>query len=193
MADHNKTPPIKSTKLRRFLVLAAVKILKRIRPQKGTVLFISDNLCLKFGTLKHLPEASTLQFIARNTSIPVPKVHCAFTRKGWTYIDCRIPSRTLRHGPFRNIHEFHRYLRGGFDAHPDHYLEVSRLIELQDREWPLVVFTHRDLSSLNILIRGDEIVNPQNYFWRDEIPNFLDLDPDALEMETIRQKYFGDF
>ncbi|KAH6664594.1 hypothetical protein B0J14DRAFT_569574 [Halenospora varia] len=77
-----ETPPIKSTKLRRFLVLAAVKILKRIRPQKGTVLFISDNLCLKFGTLKHLPEASTLQFIARNTSIPVPKVHYAFTRKG---------------------------------------------------------------------------------------------------------------
>ncbi|KAH6662686.1 hypothetical protein B0J14DRAFT_621821 [Halenospora varia] len=148
----------------------------------GTVLFISNNLCLKFGTLKHLPKASTLQFIARNTSIPVPKVHCMFIRKegqgvsnvdGGRLWDCHIPSRTLRHGLFRNIHKFHQYLQGGFDAHLDHYLEVSRLIELQDREWPLVEYM---LASQ---------INPQNYFWRDKIPNFLDLDPDALEMETI--------
>lgn len=78
--------PINSTLLRRFLVLAAVKLLKRIRPHQGTVLFVSDNLCIKSGPLRHLPEASTIQFIAEHTSIPVPKVYCAFTHKGWTYI-----------------------------------------------------------------------------------------------------------
>ncbi|KAF4635892.1 hypothetical protein G7Y89_g2199 [Cudoniella acicularis] len=266
-----ETKLIKSTRFRRFLVLAAIKLLKRIRPHHGTVIFVSDKLCIKYGPLRHLPEASTMQFIAQHTSIPVPKVHCTFTRKGWTYIameringemmgqgwvnrsdeskakllaqlkglieemrkiqppegqgvsnvdggqlwDCRIPGKTLCHGPFESIDDFHRYLRGGFDAHPDHYPEVSRLIELQDRPWPGPVFTHGDLSSLNILIRGDEVVgiidwetagwypsyweytsasqvNPRNYFWREEIPKFLEPIPEALEMETIRQKYFGD-
>ncbi|KAF2807827.1 uncharacterized protein BDZ99DRAFT_464738 [Mytilinidion resinicola] len=105
-----------------------------------------------------------MQFVAQHTSIPVPTVHCAFTRKGQTYIvmeridgdtvanvwrfcsekskeailgqakkmieelrtihppkgagvanvdgsaiyDCRLPHR-LRHGPFQNIPDFHRY------------------------------------------------------------------------------------
>jgi hypothetical protein len=32
--------------------------------------------------------------------------------------------------------------RGGFDAHSDHFPEVNKLIALQDRHWPLLVFTH---------------------------------------------------
>ena len=78
--------PIKNTRLRRFLVLAAVKLLKRIVPNHGAVIFIFDRLVIKFGPLRHLPEASAMEFIAQHTSIPVPKVYCAFTRKGWTYI-----------------------------------------------------------------------------------------------------------
>jgi hypothetical protein len=73
-------------RLRRFLVLAAVKLLKRIVASNGAVIFISNKLCIKFGPLRHLPEASAMRFIAQHSSIPVPKVHCAFTRKGWTYI-----------------------------------------------------------------------------------------------------------
>lgn len=34
----------------------------------------------------HLTEGATLHFIAENTSIPVPKVHCSFVRKGKAYI-----------------------------------------------------------------------------------------------------------
>ncbi len=92
---------------------------------------------------------------------------------------------------------------------------MSELIALQDRAWPPTVFTHGDLSSLNILVRGDKIVgiidweragwypsyweyttasqvNPMNYFWREEIDKFLDPMHKELEMEKIRQKYFGD-
>lgn len=69
---------INSTCLRRFLVLAAVKILKRIVPSHGAVIFISSKFCIKFGLLRHLPEAWTIRFIARHTSIPVPKAYCAF-------------------------------------------------------------------------------------------------------------------
>jgi len=103
----------------------------------------------------------------------------------------------------------------GFDADPNHYAEVSKLIALQDKAWPPPVFTHGDLSSLNILVRGDKItgiidwetagwypsyweyttasqVSSMNYFWR-EIDKFLDPMHEELEMETIRQKYFGMF
>jgi hypothetical protein len=85
-ATSPESKPINSTRLRRFLILAAVKLIKRIRPHQGTVLFVSDNLCIKFAPLRHLPEASTIQFISEHTSIPVPKIYCAFAHTGWTYI-----------------------------------------------------------------------------------------------------------
>ena len=271
-----ETQPINNTPLRRFLVLAAVKLLKHIVPRHGGLIFISKKFCIKFGSLRNLPEASTMRFIAQNTSIPVPKVYCAFTRKGRTYIameringemlgrtwvkrsdeskakilqqlkrmvdemrnipppprqqqkqgvcnvdggpiwDCRLPGKSMCHGPFESVHDFHRHLRGGLDADPNAFPEFNKLVALQDRAWPPPVFTHGDLSSLNILVRGDVIVgiidwetagwypsyweyttasqvSPMNWFWREEIDKFLDPMPEALEMERLRQKYFGDF
>ena len=119
------------------------------------------------------------------------------------------------HGPFKSVHDFHLHLRGGFETLPIHFPDVGELIALQDRDWPPPVFTHGDLSSLNILARGDKIVgiidwetagwypsyweyttawqaNPMNYFWREEVDKFLDPMPKELEMEKIRLKYFGD-
>lgn len=78
------------------------------------------------------------------------------------------------------------------------------------------MLTHGDLSSLNILVKDDQVVgiidwetagwfpayweyttacqvNPQNSFWRHEIDRFLDPYPAELTMKGIRQKYFGDF
>jgi hypothetical protein len=81
-----KTKPINNTPLRRFLVLAAVKLLKHIVPTHGAVIFTSDKFVIKYGTLRNLPEASTMRFIAQKTSIPVPKVYSALTCKGCTYI-----------------------------------------------------------------------------------------------------------
>lgn len=267
--------PINDTRLNRFLVLAAVKLLKRIGPNHGAFVFVSSKLCIKFGPLRHLPEASAMRFVAQHTSVPVPKIYCAFTRKGWTYIvmeringemlgsrwvkrsdkskaeilqqlkrfvdelrkippspeqgqqqgvcnvdggpiwDCRLPGKSMRHGPFESVHSFHRYLRNGSVAGPNHYPEVSELINLQEGAWPPPVFTHGDLSSLNILVRGDTIVgiidwetagwypsyweytsasqvSPMNLFWGEEIDKFLEPMPEALGMEKLRQKYFGD-
>ncbi|OOF99033.1 hypothetical protein ASPCADRAFT_127608 [Aspergillus carbonarius ITEM 5010] len=233
---------------------------------------LTDKLCVKYGGFVHLSEASTMSFIAQHTSIPVPKVHCAFTHTGTTYIvmeringemigsgwvnrseqtkakllsqlsrmiiemrelqppegmgvtsvdngslfDCRLPgpSHTLRLGPFATVQDFHRYLRIGVEADAGHDPEIQTLIEQHGRGWP-VVFTHGDLSSLNILARGDEVVgivdwetagwypsyweyttanqvNPQNSFWVHEIDKFLEPMPEELAMERIRQKYFGD-
>lgn len=231
---------------------------------------LTSGLCVKYGRRVHLSEASTMRFISQHTSIPVPKVLCAFTRSGWTYIvmerikgdiigsgwirrsehfkakllsqlakmicemrdlqppegmgvasidggslfDCRIPGHSLRFGPFNNTQDFHRHLRRGmeFDSRLDP--EIQDLIKQQSKPWPLVL-THGDLSSLNILVRGDDIVgiidwetagwypsyweytsahqvNPQNSFWANEIDKFLQPMPEELAMERIRQKHFGD-
>ncbi|KZF20585.1 kinase-like protein [Xylona heveae TC161] len=263
--------PIKATRFRRFSTLATIAILKHFRPQRGRVLLLTKRLCVKYGPLINLSEASAMEFVARNTSIPTPRVRCSFVRNGCTYIvmdrirgehighnwvsrspeskakiyaqlkrmvkqmraisppgpgvsdvdggaiyDCRLPGPSLKFGPFDTIHDFHKYLHGGLEPHPDHFPEISQLIEMHNGPWPPPVFTHGDLSSLNILARGDDVVgiidwetagwfphyweyttawqvNPQNYFWREEIDNFLDAMPRELAMEQIRLKYFGDF
>ena len=211
-----------------------------------------------------------MRFIAQSTTTPVPKVFCAFTHSGWTYIvmerikgeiigagwvrrseeskarllsqlreiirkmrevhppegmgvssvdggdlfDCRIAGPSLRFGPFDTIQDFHRHLRMGMDFESTPDPEIQDLIKQQQNSWPLLL-THGDLSSLNIMARGDQIVgiidwetagwypsyweytsacqvNPQNSFWINEIDKFLTPFPEELAMERIRQKYFGD-
>jgi len=43
-------------------------------------------MVMKYGTEIQLSEASTLHFIAEKTSIPVPKVYCAFEHRGMRFI-----------------------------------------------------------------------------------------------------------
>ncbi|KAJ5189667.1 Aminoglycoside phosphotransferase [Penicillium cf. griseofulvum] len=269
-ASFSASKPFKDNFWHRYLTLGAIQILKRIRPREGNVLMLTDGICVKYGRRVHLSEASTMRFISQHTSIPVPKVLCAFTRSGWTYIvmerirgdiigegwvnrsedskakllsqlaekiremrelqpsegntvssvdggslfDCRIPGPSLRFGPFDSIQNFHRHLRMGMDFDSRVDLEIQELIKQQSKTWPLV-FTHGDLSSLNILARRDDIVgiidwetagwypsyweytsayqvNPQNSFWVNEIDKFLQPMSKELAMEQIRQKYFGD-
>lgn len=91
--------PINDTWFHRLVVLAAINVLGRFRPRQGMILFLTESICVKYGPLRHLPEASTMDFIARNTSISVPKVHCAFKRKGWTYIVMeRVKGQSIAHG-----------------------------------------------------------------------------------------------
>ncbi|CAI7588376.1 unnamed protein product [Penicillium bialowiezense] len=133
---------------------------------------------------------------------------------GESLLDCRIPGPSLRFGPFDTIQEFHQHLRMGMEFDPRLDPEIQDLIKRQEKSWPLV-FTHGDLSSLNILVRGDEVVgivdwetagwypsyweytsahqvNPQNSFWVNEIDKFLQPMPDELAMERVRQMHFGD-
>lgn len=263
--------PINATWGRRFGTLVAVAFLKRARPRKGSILLLSRRLCVKYGDRVDLSEASAMRFIAQHTSIPVPKVHCAFTHRDNTYIvmehidgdmiargwvfrsneskakihcqlqefiremrripspgpgvanvdggslfDPRISVPTWRFGPFTSIQAFHEFLHDGLRPGPNMPLRVNDLIAQHGGPWPLPTFTHGDLSSLNILAKGDRVVgivdwetagwfppyweyttacqvNPQNSFWIEEIGKFLDPFPAEQAMEKIRQKYFGDF
>lgn len=79
---------------------------------------------------------------------------------GGSLSDCRIPGPSLRFGPFDTIEDFHRHLRMGMELGSTPDPEIQGLIKQQEKKknsWPLV-FTHGDLSSLNILVRGDEIL-----------------------------------
>jgi aminoglycoside phosphotransferase len=204
------------------------RLLRRVAGRRGTRvdLFRIFNLHVKARAegLELIEEAKAMHFMARNTSIPVPKVHYAFTHKGasyliMSYIDGQMaakgwmkrteeskrqilgqlrdmvaelravpppagtrvgnvhggpindPRLPLPHhqphwGPFNTVREFHQALIQPLDfANPELVIppdlaEVRELLEFY-RQFPsgdTLVLTHGDLSSLNVLVRGDAVV-----------------------------------
>lgn len=77
---------------------------------------------------------------------------------GGSLCDPRMFTSTGRFGPFENVQDFHLYLRNGIQAHSNHNADIGKLITLHSEGWDAPTFTHGDLSSLNILVRGDDIV-----------------------------------
>ncbi|CZT20525.1 uncharacterized protein RCC_06385 [Ramularia collo-cygni] len=151
--------------------------------------------------------------------IPSPKGVGVANIDGGPIYDVRLPTESFW-GPFDSVDKFHSRLRNGIDI--EHLSESSPkgLLELAEfhakASSVATTFTHGDLSSLNILCRGDQIVgiidwetagwfpsyweyttawhvNPHNEFWQKEVDSFVEPWPEALEMEQIRRKYFGDF
>ena len=114
-------------------------------------------------------------------------------------------------GPSDSIQSFHKYLRGGLDAHPDHTADIADFITKQEdaqNAHAMSVLIHGELSSFNVLAAGDKIVgiidwetagwypayweytstwnvNPQNEFWRGKVAKFLETMPAVLDMEKI--------
>lgn len=249
----------------------------RLRLSETSRIIFFLTFCIKAKTSESLSEARTMRFVSKNTSIPVPKVYCAFRHKhrmyilmekidgqplssGWCHrssasqsqileqlrsllqqlrtlsveqvvgvssidggpiYDPRLPVKSVW-GPFTTIRDFHRELRNNIEMEnvtDDAAAEMPglrALISFHDRDWDRSVFTHGDLSSLNILARGDEVVgivdwetagwmppyweytsawhvNPQNEFWQREVDGFLTPLPAELEMEKVRRRYFDLF
>ena len=84
--SNHHSQPINASRLNRHLVLLAVTLLHRFRPRSGRVIFLTSNYCIKHGPFLHLNEAAAMKVVAERTTVPVPKVYCAFERKGSTYI-----------------------------------------------------------------------------------------------------------
>ena len=195
---------------------------------KGVVYIVMeriDGLYLAHGWLQRTDESrarilsSLRRMIEQLRQIPAPAGCGVSNADGGPIYDPRLPG-PKHWGPFRTIDDFHRKLRLDLDqpVYRGRPLgeDFGRLISFHKQQWPSPVFTHGDLSSLNILARGDEVVgivdwetsgwmppyweytsawnvNPQNQFWQVEVDRFLEPLPEALEMETIRRKYNGDF
>ncbi len=137
---------------------------------------------------------------------------------GGPLFDYRLPG-PVPFGPFTSIYAFHNHLHQGLEPSqvpPTAPSAVIEMIRLHNGVWPPTVFTHGDLSSLNILVRGDDVVGIIDWttagwypsyweytsacqvhlfysFWREEIDKFLDTMPEELAMEETRRRYFGDY
>ena len=269
-----QSQPINATWSRRILTSLALKLLPHKR--RSSVVFLPGNkICIKAGYFTRLTEAATIQFVAQNTSIRVPRIYCAFTRKdityivmerldgemlgqGWVYrsqeskakilgqlkelvaelrrvpapkdgkvadidggelFDDRLPHKNGRRGclgPFQSVCEFHRHLRDGNEVHPDQSPAINQMIAAQNAGGWSIALTHGDLSSTNVLVRGDTVVGivdwetagwwpsyweyttasnvaPSDEFWREEIAKFLEPYPEELAMEQTRLQFFGDY
>lgn len=135
---------------------------------------------------------------------------------GGKLYDVRISGGVNGFGPFKSIYDFHFFLRDGVDISQEQQPDINELVERHTTARYDLRLTHGDLNSMNILVKGDDIVgivdwdtcgwypeyweytsarnvNPFNEFWKDEIPKFLDEYPDAASMEAIRQQHFGAF
>lgn len=149
-------------------------------------------------------------------SLPAPEgIGVANIDRGPIF-DHRLPGQS-QWGPFSCICEFHKALVDNQDLTSvldKEYTDLQELALFYGQPWPQSVFTHGDLSSLNILCQDDTVVgivdwetagwlppyweyvaawnvNPQNTFWREEVDEFLTPWPHAREMDAIRRKYFG--
>src|SRR5690606_20631576 len=86
--QHNGTNhlAVNDTFFRRLLTLLALKTTARLYRYDGPCVSISKNLIVKTGPFVHLTESATMNFVAANTSIPVPRVHCSFVHRNQAYI-----------------------------------------------------------------------------------------------------------
>lgn len=136
--------------------------------------------------------------------------------EGGPFYDCRLPSQ-LYWGPYASVREFHEALVNNipWDADYTKYPDLIELFDFYRQAENKLVLTHGDLSSLNILVRGDRVVgiidwetagwfpkyweyttakcvNPNNLFWADVVDQFVTPMPDEWKMDFIRRRYFGD-
>ncbi|TKA64550.1 hypothetical protein B0A49_09936 [Cryomyces minteri] len=158
-------------------------------------------------------------------SIPSTHGSAVASVDGGSLYDMRLPGlglgypkqTPLRFGPFDDIPAFHRWLRRPASTVADHFgPEVNELINLHEQtDWGSPVFTHGDMTSLNVLVQGDSVVGIVDWetagwypsYWEfttasqvtfrngllaQYIDSFLEPRWDELRMERIRLKYFGD-
>ena len=76
--ERDDSLPYKNTRWRCFMVHAMYKFLRPWRPSYGRVSFVAPGLVLKTGPSIRLAEALTIDFLAKNTSVPVPRIFTAF-------------------------------------------------------------------------------------------------------------------
>ncbi|KAH7010099.1 hypothetical protein EDB80DRAFT_714464 [Ilyonectria destructans] len=73
---------------------------------------------------------------------------------------------TLHSGPFASVKEFHKALANGADLETDTQKlpdVMAELIAFYKDASDKTVFTHGDMNSLNIILRGEEVVGIIDY------------------------------
>ncbi|KAI1176474.1 kinase-like domain-containing protein [Nemania sp. FL0916] len=86
--QHNGTEhlAINNTFFCRFVTRLALHTTAKFHTREGVCVPISKTKIVKAGWRVHLTEGATMKYIAENTSIPVPEVHCSFVHNNIAYI-----------------------------------------------------------------------------------------------------------
>ncbi|KAI0528277.1 kinase-like domain-containing protein [Xylaria bambusicola] len=84
--DGSEHLAINNTFFRRFLTRLALHTTARFYTEDGLCVPISKHKIVKTGRRIHLTEGATMKYLAKNTTIPVPKVYCSFLHKKRAYI-----------------------------------------------------------------------------------------------------------
>lgn len=114
---------IEGTPFRRLFTLLALRTTAHFYKPDGFVRQISPNLVVKTGPWVHLTEAASMNFVSKNTSVPVPQIYCSFIHKHRAYIVMKriqgdelalawpILSEAERAGIIAQLHDMMRELR----------------------------------------------------------------------------------
>ena len=124
----------KDTFINRSNVLTQVAFFQNFpsRRSAANIIYLSPTRLVKFGRTVHLAEASALRLVAASTSLPVPKVYCAFRneKSGKSYIvmeridgemlgrKWRQMSEVEREGILKQLKEMWEELRGIVNERP---------------------------------------------------------------------------
>ncbi|KAJ3528933.1 hypothetical protein NM208_g9986 [Fusarium decemcellulare] len=84
--DGTGTLAINNTFLRRLVTRLVLKTTALFYQHDGPCVPISRHIIVKTGPFVHLTEAATMNFVATNTSIPIPRIYCSFVYKNWAFI-----------------------------------------------------------------------------------------------------------
>ena len=84
--EDSESLAINNTLIHRWLARIALHTTAKFFRNKGPCVPISKHMIVKTGFSVHLMEAATMQYVARHTTIPVPKVYSSFLRKNQAYI-----------------------------------------------------------------------------------------------------------
>lgn len=133
------------------------------------------------------------------------------------FYDCRLPSR-LHWGPYASVREFHEALVDNipWDADYANYPDLRELFAFYQQADNKLLLAHGDLSSLNIIVRHDNVVgivdwetagwfpayweystakyvNHNNLFWADPVDRFITPMSEEWKMDSVQRRDFGDF
>jgi aminoglycoside phosphotransferase (APT) family kinase protein len=89
--------------------------------------------------------------------IPPPSGQGISNVVGRPLFDSRLSGGSY-HGPFDTVQDFHRHLREGYEGGNEDAPDANRLVEWHNQFCGKPKFTHGDLSTMNIIVRGDEVV-----------------------------------
>lgn len=168
---------------------------------------------LRSGESKDRLLSQLKRYISQMRELAPPHYGYVGGVQGGPIFDHHIPAAQGGFGPFDSVAEFHKAMREGLEEHPDNLPWLNELITMQRQSTTKTCFSHGDLSSLNIIVKGDDIagiidwetsgwypeyweytqtylnLSPYDKFWSDQVDSFLDPYSDTIKMEELRVKY----